>query len=81
MKKEITLYSPESFWVSKCLFKYLDVDEFGMYKRPGVKIPWIYKKEYERCKKAREKSIENMFRLELSDSSDKIKKEKLLRMG
>ena len=68
-------------WVSEGLIKYLEHDEYGWYKRAGAKIPCFHKSEYKRLKRRREKAIENVFSLELFDSSDKISKEELLRMG
>lgn len=69
-------------WISKGLRKYLDQDEFGVYKKENTKIPFIYKLEYANNKKHREFMINYHYaRLENITDLDRIEKEKLLRMG
>ena len=68
--------------VSKGLRKYLEQDKYGVYKKEDVKIPWIYKLEYNSNKKHREFMINYRFsRLAKLTDSDIIEREKLLRMG
>ena len=69
-------------WISKGLRKYVTEDKYGIYKEKDIKIPLIYKQEYNRCKKYREMMIKHYYkRLENITDLDKIEMEKLLRMG
>lgn len=69
-------------WISKGLRKYLEQDEFGVYKKKNVKIPWFYKLEYNRNKKHRELMIDLYYKtVEKLTDLDRIEREKLLRMG
>ncbi len=69
-------------WVSRGLRKYVNQDRFGIYKKENVKIPFIYKYEYNSNKKKRELMINRYYNsLENQTEYDKIEKRKLLRMG
>lgn len=81
--KETDIPLPTKFaLISKGLRKYVEQDEFGIYKKKNIKIPLIYKLEYHIKKKHREFMINLYYeRLENLSDLDKIEKEKLLRMG
>ncbi len=48
-------------WVSRGLRKYVNQDRFGIYKKENVKIPFIYKHEYNSNKKNRELMINRYY--------------------
>lgn len=43
-----------SFWVPEYLLPYLEMDDFGFFKKDHIRIPWYYKLDYENLKFDRE---------------------------
>jgi len=62
-------------WVNRGLRKYLEQDEYGVYKKEGVIIPWFYRRKYNKFKKLREEQIENAFNIAHFTYPDKIDKD------
>lgn len=50
------VWTPETYPI-KALRKYLDGDEFGVYKKAGVRIPFYLRKKYKKEKELRERRI------------------------
>ncbi|MCM1182813.1 MAG: hypothetical protein NC337_05530 [Roseburia sp.] len=51
----------EKNYPRKSLRRYLSSDEFGVYKKHGVKIPYYLKREYRKARNNRERRIYTKF--------------------
>ena len=67
------IYTPENCPI-RALRKYLDGDEYGVYKKDSVKIPFYLRRAYKAVKEKREKQIyKKFFRLRISGRIGKNK--------